>query len=98
MATYELSGMQLTIAGPLGGDDVERLHEHFIALQAVDAPVVTIDMREVNLIVSRCVGLIATLWIDLSLTGRRFELIPSKKVKWALDLGGLSNVFGIPQL
>jgi len=95
MATYELTGARLKVSGPLGGDEVEDLHEHFLALQAVDAKVVTLDMSEVNEIVSRCIGLVATLWIDLSLDGRRFEMIPSRKVRRALDLSGLSNVFGI---
>jgi hypothetical protein len=50
-------------------------------------------MTNVSEVASLCIGVLATLWIDLSVTGRRFELIPSSRVKRVLDLSGLSHVF-----
>ena len=93
MAEYHLDDGRLTVQGPLSADDDEDLRKWCLDLFLHEKDVVTIDMEHVSRIDSRCIGVLATLWIDLSVAGRRFELLPSRSVKKILDLSGLSQVF-----
>ena len=58
---------------------------------SAEAPVV--DMSEVTYICSRTIGLLVTLWVDLSQQGRWFDLVASDKVWSTLDKAGVARVF-----
>jgi anti-anti-sigma factor len=93
MAEYHLADGRLTVQGPLNTDEDAELRKWCLDLFLHDKEVVTVDMENVSRIDSRCIGVLATLWIDLSVVGRRFKLLPSSSVKRILDMSGLSQVF-----
>jgi tetratricopeptide (TPR) repeat protein len=89
MAEFHLDGYRLTIQGPLHTEEDEDLRRWCVELLLCGEAVVTIEMTVVPSVTSRCIGIIATLWIDLVVAGRHFELLPSTKVKKILDISGL---------
>jgi anti-anti-sigma regulatory factor len=90
---YRVDGSLLAVDGPLAEAEVPALHARCLELFATDAPVVTLDLRDVTEIASRCIGVLTTFWIDLAVAARRFDILPSRIVKRALDLSGFSQVF-----
>lgn len=93
MADFRIDGKRLRVGGRLGEEDEEQLRKCCLDLFLTGAAAVEIDMTGVEEACSRCIGVLATLWIDLSVVGRRFKLIPSPKVARLLDMSGLSRVF-----
>jgi anti-anti-sigma factor len=93
MAEFHLDGDKLTIEGHLEGHDDQEFRAVCLELQVDEAKVLTVDMQGVTSIGSSSVGILVSLWTDLIVSGRRFRLLPSDKVRRVLDLGGLTGVF-----
>ena len=58
---------------------------------SAQAPVV--DMSEVTYLCSRAIGLLVTLWVDLTQQGRWFDLVASDRVWSILEKAGVARVF-----
>jgi anti-anti-sigma factor len=91
--TYRIDGDTLVVAGHLEAEEDEELRRWCLDLLLTEKEVVKLDLTGVRYISSLCVGVLATLWIDLSVAKRSFVLQPSAEVKKILDLSGLSKVF-----
>ena len=92
MASFNLSGDRLTASGILDADAQNQLSCSCEGLLAGDAEVVTVDLSEVDVITSVCVGTLVALWIDLRSAGRRGKLETSPGVRKVLDMTGLIPV------
>lgn len=92
MAGSDLSGDRLTVSGTLDSNTEGQLKDAFRKLLDGDAEVVMIDLSEVKMITSVCIGALVVLWIDLGSAGRRGKLVPSPSVKKVLDMTGLTSV------
>ncbi len=96
MAEFGLVGERLRVSGRLDVLQERELRQGCLDLLMTNADVVTVDLSYVTQICSRCVGTLATLWIDLHATGRELELAVSPAVKRVLDLAGVSTLFLAP--
>lgn len=92
MAIFKVTEGRLTVSGILDSDSEAQLRDGFEKLVAGGAETVTVDLSEVELITSICIGALVVLWIDLTAAGKRAELITSPAVKKVLDMTGLSAV------
>ena len=92
MASFNLSGDRLTASGILDADAQDQLRCNCEKLLAGDAEVVTVDLSEVDVITSVCVGTLVALWIDLRSAGRRAKLKASPGVRKVLEMTGLIPV------
>ncbi len=96
MAEFELTGERLRVSGRLDLRQEPELRQGCLDLLMTNADVVTVDLSDVGQICSRCVGTLATLWIDLFAADRELELAVSPAVKRVLDLAGVSALFLTP--
>jgi anti-anti-sigma factor len=92
MAEFDLSGDRLAVNGVLDSNAEGQLRSSFRKLLESDAEVVTVDLSEVKMITSVCIGALVVLWIDLGSAGRRGRLVTSPAVKKVLDMTGLTGV------
>ena len=92
MASFSFSGDRLTASGILDADAQDQLSINCEKLLAGDAEAVTVDLSEVDVITSVCVGTLVALWIDLRSAGRRVKLKASPGVRKVLDMTGLTAV------
>ena len=92
MASFDVSSDGLKVSGLLDGDAEREFKDNLEAMLAGDADPVTIDLSEVVVIVSVCIGAFIVFWIDSQEAGKRIRLIPSPVVMRVLDLTGLAAV------
>ena len=92
MARFELTGDRLKITGILDTSAEVQLRDGLQKLLDSGAEVVTVDLSEVKMITSVCIGALVVLWIDLCEAGRRGKLLTSPSVKKVLDMTGLTTV------
>ncbi len=93
VADFELDGERLAVSGRLDSDAEQELKNQLAALMLTGAEKVTIDLSQVEYIISACIGAIVALWIDLCAAGRKIKLDASPEVQKVLDSAGLTGVF-----
>ena len=92
MASFMLSGERLEVSGMLDGDAERKLRAELQTLLHGDGDTVTVDMSEVTMIASACIGALVVLWIDLQSMAKRARLKASAEVMRMLDMTGLTSV------
>ena len=92
MATFAATSSWLKVEGDPDAEDEMDFRGRLQALLVGDVAVVTVDMSGVRMISSVCIGALIFLCIDLSLAGRRLDVVASPAVKKVLAPVGLTSV------
>lgn len=92
MADITVDGGRLRAAGALDPHAEMPFRDALSKLLSAESRVVAIDLTEVEVITSVCVGALVSTWIDIRTGGRTMALRVSPHVRRILDMMGLTSV------
>jgi anti-anti-sigma factor len=92
MASFVSGGNELKVVGDLDADAEDQLKAELEKLVMGGGSVVTVDLSQVGLTASVCIGALVVLCIDLRAMGRRAQCVLSPGVAKTLDTVGLTSV------
>ena len=95
MSEFVVESGKLTVRTDLAEERVDEFDAACTRMRDETDGDFVVDMTGVGYMCSRAVGVLATLWMDLAMSGRRFRIVPSPQVKRLLDMGGLTTVFNL---
>lgn len=93
MPNYSLNKTALSVQGDLLNDEAAEFQGWCRRLVESAEPKVVIDLSEVPRIHSSCIGVLATIWVDLLNQNRTMDLIVSSGVRKTLTMAGFHMIF-----
>ena len=92
MPSFSIEGARLTVVGHLELSDEDPFREHCLQIQATDADLLEVDLRDVDSINSGCIGILVSVVYHQVSRERRMKVDASPAVQKVLDMTGVAAV------